>query len=746
MAKRARQETLRDFLEDFAARLLAANTSDADSLGRLHERLSRRLDAPRAKFPPQARDALKLIAEGVDSIAERPRDAAKLLGACAATATAVAERGDNDETRQAVEIAAGLLKDLLASSELTAPAPRKSASAPADRLIDATEVSLAQADADEQAPEEPTGPPSQPPAKTREAPAEAQPAASAAQSLAGDPEILRDFIAESTDRIAAAEASLLTLEAGGDDPEHINTVLRSFHTVKGASGFLGFDRIQELAHRAENLLIKARDGGVRIVGDRADAALAACDALQGMIRALDPSGREAEAFDESKTGEAIKTLERVLADGQGPAEPSSPPEASPEDVQESPSDEPEDKPTKDRPPKEASSVAVRVSAERLDELVNMVGEMVVTHSIISESSAVVADADGRLGRSVSRAGKILRSLQDLTLGLRMVPLRGTMAKMARLVRDVSRQSGKSVRLVTEGEDTEIDRNMVEALSDPLIHMIRNAVDHGIETETEREAAGKSPEGTIHLRAHQAAGSVVIELSDDGRGLCRDKIVAKAVERGLLSADRDPGEAEALSLIFHPGLSTAEKVSRVSGRGVGMDVVKRGIDGLRGKIEVRSRRGEGTTFAIRLPLTLAIADAMMVRVGSQRYLLPTTSIVQTFRPAAGDVRTVAGRGEMVRVRSEMLPVFRLGALFGVDDAEAEPDRAILIVIDSSESRCAVLADELLGQQQVVIKSLGSLLAKTPGVSGGAILGDGRLGLILDPTGLMELSRGRAVRAA
>ena len=390
----------------------------------------------------------------------------------------------------------------------------------------------------------------------------------------------------------------------------------------------------------------------------------------------------------------------------------------------------------------AADATIRVNTERLDHLVNMVGELVISHSMVSQDPATSRSQHPRLARNVAHVGKIVRELQDHTMALRMVPLRATFQKMARLVRDVARKSGKNVQFVSEGDDTEIDRNMVEVLNDPLIHMIRNSVDHGIESVEDREKSGKSAIGTVTLRACHAAGNVVIELRDDGKGLDKERIRRKAVERKLIDAAAELTDGELYKLIFLPGFSTAEKVTDVSGRGVGMDVVKRGIDQIRGRIELTTELGQGTTFAIKLPLTMAITDAMLVRVGQQRFLLPTIAIEQTFRPAAGAVTTVTGRGEMVNLRGRLLPLYRLYKLFGVAGAVSDVESALLIVTEGQGKTCALMVDELLGQQQVVIKSLGRTFKDVPGVAGGAILGDGQVGLILDGGGLMELAMKQA----
>jgi two-component system chemotaxis sensor kinase CheA len=383
---------------------------------------------------------------------------------------------------------------------------------------------------------------------------------------------------------------------------------------------------------------------------------------------------------------------------------------------------------------------VRVRTDRLDRLIDMVGELVIAHSMVSEDGDLAAGGNADLVRKVAHSGKIVRELQDLSMSMRMVPLKPTFLKMSRLVRDLTHKNDRQVAFQTSGEDTEIDRNMVDVLADPLIHMLRNACDHGVEPPDERAAAGKDRAGRVMLSAYHAGGNVVVELKDDGRGLNREKIARKAVERGLIESDKGMLDSDVYGLIFEAGFSTAEKVTEVSGRGVGMDVVRRAVQSLRGRIEIQSELGRGTTFAIKLPLTLAVTDGMLIRVGAQRFILPTASIQVSFRPEEKAVKSVLGRGELVMLRNELIPMVRLHQVFGIPGAIEMPTNALLVIIADGERRSAVLVDEILGQQQVVAKSLGEGAGKVEGVAGGAILGDGRVGLILDPAGLIGLARG------
>nr|MCU0619313.1 chemotaxis protein CheA [Gemmatimonadaceae bacterium]MCU0627370.1 chemotaxis protein CheA [Gemmatimonadaceae bacterium] len=396
--------------------------------------------------------------------------------------------------------------------------------------------------------------------------------------------------------------------------------------------------------------------------------------------------------------------------------------------------------------KEAGESSVRVRTDRLDRLIDLVGELVIAQSIIGGDDGIRGGANHELLKKVTHAGKIVRELQDLSMSMRMVPLKTTFQKLARVVRDVAIKAGKQVEFVTEGEETELDRNMVDVVGDPLVHMVRNSVDHGIEKPDARGAAGKGTTGTVTLRAYNQGGFVVVELRDDGRGLDREKILAKAISVGLAQPDQKYTDEQVFQFIFAPGFSTAAQVTDISGRGVGMDVVRRNIESIRGRIEIDSVLGQGTTFRIRLPLTLAVTDGMLVRVGSERYIVPITNIHMTFRPERAMLQTVTGRGEVVMLRGEVMPILRVHEVMGVTDATTDPCEALLMVVADGDRRTALLVDELLGQQQVVAKSLGEQLGSVAGIAGGAILGDGRVGIILDVAEMVHHARGNGTFAA
>jgi two-component system chemotaxis sensor kinase CheA len=341
--------------------------------------------------------------------------------------------------------------------------------------------------------------------------------------------------------------------------------------------------------------------------------------------------------------------------------------------------------------------------------------------------------------------KISRDLQNVAMRMRMVPVRGAFQKMARLVRDLARKTGKDIVLEQSGEETEMDRSMVERIEDPLVHLVRNCVDHGIEDAGARLHAGKTPRATIKLSAYHEGGSIVVELSDDGRGLDREKILTKAREKGLVEEGRDLNDAEVCALIFLPGFSTAARVTEISGRGVGMDVVKRNIEGMRGRVSVTSRPGQGTTFRMVLPLTLAIIDGMLVACGREKYIIPSLSIVESLRPTEEMISRAAGRGEIINVRGEILPLLRLHRMLEMDGEERPATESHVVVVEGLGRKVGLVVDDVLTQQQVVIKPLGNGMGDTDFLSGAAILSDGRVGLILNVDRLAVLASRRSGRA-
>ena len=391
---------------------------------------------------------------------------------------------------------------------------------------------------------------------------------------------------------------------------------------------------------------------------------------------------------------------------------------------------------------------VRVDVEKVDRLVNLVGEMVINQAMLMQLGAgLPPGVCAGLIAGLESLSQHLRELQEGVMAIRTQPVSSVFSRMPRLVRELSGQLGKEVRLMVTGEGTEIDKTMIEQLADPLTHLIRNALDHGIESPDERVARGKPPQGTVHLGAEHRSGRIIIEISDDGGGINRTRVLARAHQRGLIAPDASPGDEEIDDLIFLPGFSTVDVVSNVSGRGVGMDVVRRNIQALGGRVTVQSRCGAGSRFILSLPLTLAILDGMIVAVGHESYIIPLANIVESLRPQRGDIHAVVGRGDVVSIRGSYVPLVYLADRFSVPDAVTDPAQGIVVVVENETAgKIGLVVDDLLGQQQVVVKSLESNYGAVDGVGGATILGDGRVALILDIAGLRSLpARGCAGQA-
>jgi two-component system chemotaxis sensor kinase CheA len=384
--------------------------------------------------------------------------------------------------------------------------------------------------------------------------------------------------------------------------------------------------------------------------------------------------------------------------------------------------------------------AMRVDAERLDHLIETIGELVIAESMVSQSPEIKKTGMSvKLAKDLDHLDKISRELQEIGMSLRMVPVRPVFQKMARLVRDLAKKQEREVEFVVSGEDTELDKNVVDKIGDPLVHMVRNAVDHGIEANVaDRIKLGKPEQGRIELRAFHKGGNICIEIEDDGRGLDREAILAKAISRGLLREGENPCDRDLFALIFEAGFSTAKQVTDISGRGVGMDVVRRNIEELRGTVDISSAPGKGSTFSIKLPLTLAIIEGMVIRVGEEHYIIPTLSVVRLLRPQSSDLTHVFDRGEMLAFEGNHLPLFRLAGLFDVGGAKARPEEAMVVVVEDEGRKVGLMADELLGQQSIVIKSLGETMQGTDGVAGGAIMSNGNVALILDVAGIVRVA--------
>ena len=657
--------------------------------------------------------------------------------------------------------------------------------------VSASEVlKMFQDGVDEQEPAEKKAEPQQEQNKQAAAPESDEPAYEASGIFLedADPSLLQDFLTEARGHLDNADVQLLTIENEPEDQEALNALFRSFHTIKGGAGFLDLSDISELSHVAEDLLDKARKGSLLLNGPVVDVVFESVDALRRLLDAVEKALTSGEAVEPDSELSLLHARLKLALTGQMTEDaPSSAPvhpdkrlgeilvesgRTSEEDVEKILS-------TKEGQAKlgealvregkvKASEVAgalraqkqarnpkqegargkqeavkvretVKIDTDRLDKLLDVIGELVIAESIVSQDDEILVDASHRVTRNLRQLHKITRSVQELGMSMRMVAIRPTFQKMARLVRDLARKSGKKVEFVTNGEDTELDRSVVEKINDPLIHLVRNSLDHGIEDDpAKRVAAGKPEVAKVELRAFHRGGNIFIEIEDDGRGLNREAILEKAREKGVVEDGSELSDKEVFHLIFAPGFSTAKQITDVSGRGVGMDVVKRNIEALRGNIELISTPGKGTTVSMQLPLTLAIIEGLNILVGEERYIVPTLSVIESMRPTMRDINTVNNRSEMLKVRGALMPLYRISRIFDIPGAEEDPEKALVMIVESQGKQVALMVDKLLGQQQVVIKSLGRGMGKVQGISGGAIMPDGRVGLIMDISEVVKLA--------
>lgn len=578
-----------------------------------------------------------------------------------------------------------------------------------------------------------------------------------------DMEILTDFISEAEENLDTIEVSLIELEQDPVNTDIINDIFRPFHTIKGVSGFLSLTKINKLAHATENLLDSARSGDFIISHTVTDTILASVDTLKALLdrvkQGIQTGYRESDDdIDIDSLRSRLKQLQISLTKGE--KEPLGEILVRKKELSQSDLDQAleiqnknsekklgeilvEQKKVEPKqvasalmeqsPVKKKMDVQVKVSTQKLDDLVDYAGELVIAQSMLRQQTK----EDALLSKTVSQLGQIVNNMQNIAMSMRMIPIKATFMKMIRLVRDLSRKSGKDIHLSMTGEDTEIDRNVVDALYEPMVHMIRNACDHGIEATSERSKAGKPAQGNIHLRAYHKGGNIVIEIEDDGKGLDKDKILEKAKSTGLIKGDEQMTDTQVFDLIMQPGFSTAKEITEVSGRGVGMDVVKDGIEKFRGHLNIESKKGNGTKFIISLPLTLAIIDGMLVGVDDERYVIPTIAIQKAFKPGQGEYFTVEGKGEMVKDRGSLIPLIRLNEIYGTSNNKKSIEACLVVVVESKEEKRAILIDELLGKDEYVIKSLGGSMDDIQGIAGGAILADGKVGLILDVDGIFSI---------
>ncbi len=549
--------------------------------------------------------------------------------------------------------------------------------------------------------------------------AQAPPAAPvAATKTSAATDMISIFIQDAEEVLDHSEQDLLRLE---QEPARLHELLRHIHTLKGNSGLMGFDGLQQISHRLENVLQQIRDGVAATTPARIKFFLEVVDALRQRVALLAKGGT-------ANPGDDTLWLERIDAvlhakDAAGGAIAGTVTEPAASSLP-------------------AARGGVRVNVERLDHLNDLSGELVIATAVVNHLSACRPGSDvEQFNRAFHQLNLITSEMQDTIMAARMVPVEVACRRLTRLVHELSEKTGKPLDLQLVGVGTEVDRHVTELLADPLVHLVRNAVDHGIESPSARKQAGKPAVGTIRIEAMHHSGEIWIIISDDGQGLPREKILAQARARRRIGATEEPRDEDLFAVIFEPGFSTAETVTEVSGRGVGLDVVRRNVERLRGRIEVQSRPQLGAMLTIKLPLTLAIIHGMLVRAGAEQYVLPMLAIRESLRVAAAEIHQVLGRGEMIVVRGETMPLFRLADLLMIKQPAGQAAGELVTVIEDGDRRVALLLDELLGQQRLVVKSLGDALGRIPGVAGASILADGRVRLILDVPGLIRIAHER-----
>jgi two-component system, chemotaxis family, sensor kinase CheA len=579
-----------------------------------------------------------------------------------------------------------------------------------------------------------------------------------------DQELLEGFLAETTELLEKLDDDLITLEKSPEDAELMNRIFRSIHTVKGASSFLGFDLLVKVTHKTEDVLNRLRKSELTLNSEIMDVILEAVDLVKTLvsdIKAGDIVERELEStiaklipfLSESATEATVlapvfaslQQEEKPKPAGAEPPPQAAAPQAAVPQVT-PPAAKLKDPPVPKAPAAKGEELAdnstVRVDVKRLDDLMNQVGELVLERNRMIQlhsdyqfglDPSAFSDDFGKLSK---RLNFVTSELQMQVLKMRMLPVEKVFKKFPRIVRNLARDLGKEVDLQIIGEETELDRSVVDEIGDPLIHLIRNALDHGLEPPDERLAAGKPRCGTVVLAAAHEGNQIVISIKDNGRGIDPDRVSRKALEKGLITEEQlaTMGSREILDLLFLPGFSTKEQATDLSGRGVGMDVVRTNIRKLNGIIEIKNEIGQGSEFILKLPLTLAIIQSLLVEVEREVYSIPLASVIETMRVNQDEFHMVGGQ-EVLKLRDSVLPLLRLQRVFSCAETGADRKTCYVVIVGVAEKRVGLVVTRLLGQQEVAIKSLGKFLANLPGIGGSTIMGDGRVALIVDPMGLI-----------
>ncbi|MDP4173461.1 MAG: chemotaxis protein CheA [Bacteroidota bacterium] len=589
-------------------------------------------------------------------------------------------------------------------------------------------------------------------------------------TMLNDPEmkeIFESFIIETKEILERLDLELVEIEKRPDDVELLNSIFRSFHTVKGTSGFLGLERLTKVTHKCEDILNKLRKGEAKLNDNVMDGILNAYDKMKSLVVSIEMDKNENVDIDDTlsilqNVSLELETGKKVEKETASKTEqvPSEAKQAAPipvADESEEEVQEPVPTITSSTPADSAPAVAkeekdnsrtstltkqvdntIRVDVERLDDLLNIVSELVLGRNRLAQVNAEVSlEYEGtKLSRDLAEASKqidlMTTELQLAVMKTRMVKIGKVFNRFPRLVRDLSKEMKKEIQLVINGEETELDKTLIEEINDPLVHLIRNAVDHGIETPEIRVQKGKDPKGTVTLSAEHEGNNIIISIEDDGKGIDPDILKEKAVKKGLLTREKanDLSRQEALNLIFLPGFSTTEVVTNVSGRGVGMDVVKTNVTKLRGLINIETAVDHGTKFIIKLPLTLAIIQGLLVKVNSETVVIPLNSVVEVVRVSVDEIKSI-NQNEVIRIRDSVLPLIRIDRLLYTDELQMNTNKwQYVVIVGLAEKRFGVRVDELVGQKEVVIKSLGNYLGNIDGIAGSTIMGDGKVVMIVD----------------
>lgn len=581
------------------------------------------------------------------------------------------------------------------------------------------------------------------------------------------PEMVDRFLAESADLADEVERKTLALaREGKGGAEAINDIFRAIHTIKGNSGFFGHAWLEGLCMDLESLLDKARRGESPVNDALTNTIIERIDGIRASIATvilIDAEGRalgrgkgaaalpvsaaapethyrplgeilvDLGRVNEEEIKQALEIQDRPLGEilvESGIAEAA--------DVDKALEIQRASAGSAERIVDDIQRKEIRVDTTKLDKLFELVGELITAESMVLGSPDLAGLKLDHFQKSFSGLNKISREIQETAMMIRMIPLEGLFHKMTRLIRDLSRKFDKPVEFLSSGQETEMDKNVIEQVSDPLVHILRNAIDHGLEPPAKRTAAGKPASGTIHLDAKYEGSEIWISVRDDGAGLDRERILMKAVERGLIKGDpASIPDDEVWKIIFEPGFSTADAVTEVSGRGVGMDVVKKNLERIRGRVDIRTEKGKGTDFILKIPLTMAIIDGITIRSGQNHYSIPLGDILEFFKATPAQITVAEQEEEAVNLRGSILPLIKLGEVFAIPDAALDPAQGIIIVVQSAGRKACLLIDEVVGNQQIVVKSLSEYLGKVEGVSGCSILGDGTVSFIIDTGRLMSL---------